>query len=205
MQRISRIGAAGSALLCLLGVTFAGDVAAGASKSITIGVDRIVNAQTTIAKLNQTVVIPAGTFKGGVSAATGKLRGNLKLPPASTTVSLAGIGLADATFSIVPTKSVTGVFNFNNYRLTATSLFNIHVDSVTPAGTDINLVGARCGTSAPVSLAFSGKVSPFSTGNVSGSYTIPKLQHCEAITAVLNAMLAGPGNTFTASMALPTT
>lgn len=205
MRRISRLGVAGSALLCLLGITFAGDAAAGAAKSITIGVDRIVNAQTTLAKLNQTVVIPAGTFKGGVSAATGKLKGNLRLPPASTTVSLAGIGLATATFSIVPTKPTTGVFDFNNYRLTATSVFNIHVDSVTPEGTDVNLVGARCITSRPVSLAFSGKVSPFSTGNVSGTYTVPRLQHCEAITAVLNAMLAGPGNTFTASMALPTT
>jgi hypothetical protein len=195
MKRIFRTGSVGMVLLAV-GVA----LAPSAAWAISVKVSDIVNAQTTLATLSQTVTIPAGTFVGRVNASTSKVTGTLKLPPATTTVTLAGIGLATATFTIVPTGPVVGKFNFNNYRLNATSVFNIHVDSVTPQGLAVNLAGNDCFTSTPVSLAFSGKVSPFGGGTVRGSYTIPNFANCEAITAALNLLLAGPGNTFTAAM-----
>src|ERR1019366_7386431 len=71
----------------------AGTTAAGAADTV-IPVNYTVNASTTLAKLHQTVTVPPGTFKGSIDLTTATLTGNLVLPPASTTVSGAGIGLA---------------------------------------------------------------------------------------------------------------
>ena len=173
--------------------------AAGASSS-QFPLKTVVNATTTIAKLNQTVVVPPGTFSGSLNTNTGRIKGKLKLPPASATVSLEGIGLATATFALAPTKAVTGRLSFSTGELTATSTFNILVTSVDPRGTSINLVGSRCRTSKPISLTFKGAISPISGGTVTGTYTIPSLEDCQLAAPVLSAMVAGPGNTFTASM-----
>lgn len=211
MARNLRTGRAGSALLLTLGIALAGATPARAITSIKI-TDK-VNAQTTLATLNQTVVIPTGAFVGSLKwsrhakllaplflPARVDVNGKLSLPPATGTVGLVGIGLANATFTILQTKPVTGTVNTLSWWMRATSIFNIHVDSVTPQGTDVNLVGPSCETSEPVTLSFAGKVAPFG-GTVAGTYAIPPLKNCGALTAVLNAVMAGPGNTFTARMA----
>jgi hypothetical protein len=151
--------------------------------------------------LSQTIVVPQGTLKGSINANTGILKGNLKLPPASSTVKLAGIGLAKATFTMVPTKPVIGKINFNNFTMTSTSVFNIHVNSVDPVGTSLNLVGNSCTTSQPVTLKLGGALDIFGSSTFSGTYTIPPLANCGLSTVVLNQLLAGPGNTLTATFA----
>lgn len=185
---------------CMVAVGYAAPVAASPMATL-VHLDESVRATTTLAKLKQTVVIPRGTFVGTVNAANGAMSGTLALPPATTTVAIAGIGLAKVTVSLEPTAPTTGVFNFNTDVVKATSKFNIHVDSVEPLGLPVNVVGKKCTTSTPVSLAFSGVVPPFGTGKVAGTYTIPPLAHCGASTVVLNAAIAGGGNTFSASMA----
>ena len=45
---------------------------------------------------------------GSMDLTTGELVGNLVLPPATTTVSLAGLGLATATFDLAPVGPVQG-------------------------------------------------------------------------------------------------
>lgn len=191
-----RTAVLGTSVLLAAGIGAGGAAAADA----TVQLNDSVHASTTLAKLHQTVVIPPGTFKGYVDADTGALRGTLALPAAKTTVSLAGIGLATATFTIVPTKATTGKVNFSTYKLAASATFNIHVDSVTPLGTSLNLVGSKCTTATPVTLAFGGTVAFFGDSSVSGTYTIPALAHCGLSTVALNAVLSGTGNTFNATL-----
>jgi hypothetical protein len=165
-------------------------------------VDYTVNAQTTLATLQQTVVIPQGTFKGSINTSTGVLTGHLRLPPASTTVQLVGIGLADATFAMVPTKAVRGRLHNSTKGLamTATATFNIHVISVKPLGLPVNLVGASCVTVTPIALKMSGPVSLTLPSTFTGTYTIPRFAHCQTATVALNLVLPGPGNAFTATL-----
>lgn len=164
-------------------------------------IDYTVNASTTLAKLDQTVKVPPGSFVGSLNLNNFVLRGKLNLPPASTTVSLAGIGLATATFKLSETKQVTGKVNLNALTVTATSSFNVLVTSVKPLGLPLNLVGNSCGTSKPVSVTFSGPFSFSGASTFSGKYTIPPLQHCELATTALNLVIPGPGNVFKASFA----
>jgi hypothetical protein len=197
MNGITRIGSA----WVLSSLLFAAVTCstAGAADN-TFPIKATVNAKTTIKKLNQTVVIPQGTFVGSIDTTKGRISGKLKLPAASSTVMLAGIGLAKATFSMVPTKQVSGTIDFSTLDVHATSTFNILVTSVKPLGTSLNVVGSSCKTSTPVSLKFSGVISPISGGTFSGTYTIPSLANCGLSTIALNELLAGPGNTFTAQM-----
>jgi hypothetical protein len=164
-----------------------------------IPVDYTVNASTTLAKLHQTVVVPPGTFIGSIDITTGVLTGNLTLPPASTTVSVAGIGLATATFSLTEAKPVVGTVDIATLTAVTTASFNVMIDSVEPLGLPINLVGNHCETSTPVSVTFSGPISLSGASTFSGDYTIPPLANCGLLTPALNLVIPGPGNVFTAS------
>jgi hypothetical protein len=187
------VGAVATAALA----TAALAVPAGASDE-KIPINDTVNAQTTLKTLQQTVTVPPGTFKGSIDDVTGVLTGKLKLPNASTTLSLVGIGLVTATFHIAPTKPVRGTLGAG-LVLHAKSVFNIDVRSVTPLGTQLNLVGSKCATSKPVTLKISGVTDPLGTSTYSGTYTIPPLANCGLATVALNLVVPGSGNTFTAT------
>jgi len=187
----------------VLGVTLMASTTLGsappASAATSYPIDYTVNATTTLAKLHQTVTVPPGSFIGSLNLKTFVLTGNLSLPPASTTVSLAGIGLATATFELSATKPVTGKVDIKTLQVTATASFNVLVTSVKPLGLPINLVGNSCGTSTPVSVTFSGKLSLKASSAFSGTYTIPPLKTCGLATPALNLLIPGPGNVFSAS------
>jgi hypothetical protein len=168
----------------------------------TFPFDWKVDATTHLAKLNQTVTVPTGSFVGSVNLATGALTGHITLPPASTTVSLAGIGLARATFQISEVQPVSGHVDLATLQATATSVFDIKVVKASPALLPfLNLVGNSCKTSTPVTVTMSGLASLTSSATFTGTYTIPKLAHCGLATTALNLVVPGPGNTFTAVVA----
>lgn len=186
---------AAPALLAVLVLTAP---AAGAANP-TYPFDWSIKASTHLQKLNQTVSVPKGTFKGQVDLVTKKLTGSISLPAASTTLQVAGVGLATATFKIAQVKPVTGTVDFSTLKATATSVFDIKVTKVAPAlAPSVNLVGNACKTSAPVKVTMSGTASLTAASTFKGTYTIPPLANCGLLTTVLNQLVPGPGNTFSA-------
>lgn len=205
MKTLVRVAVLSGALVVapwagMLTTTQAGAAAAQA-KSSDFPVDYAVNATTTLKKLNEKVTVPPGTFIGGINLSTGQLTGKLTLPPASTTVSLAGIGLVKATFKLAPVGNITGKVDLSKLTVTSKAKFNVLVTSVEPLGLPVNLVGNSCGTSKAVSVTFGGKFSLAGSSNFSGTYTIPPLANCELATTALNLVIPGPGNIFSASFA----
>lgn len=168
------------------------------ASDLVVPIDYVVNASTTLAKLDQTVVVPPGSFVGSIDLTTGALSGNLSLPPATTTVSEGGLGLATATFALEPTGPVSGTVDLTNLDVTATATFNVAVESVEPLGL-FNVVGSRCETGQPISVTFSGAISLGGSSAFSGDYTIPPLARCGLVTPALNLVIPGPGNVFSAS------
>jgi len=164
--------------------------------------DYVVNASTTLKKLNQTVTVPPGTFKGTIDFGTGALSGAINLPPATVQIKLAGIiPLVTVNVRMVPTKKVTGLVDFTStpFTVTATATMNIRITSAY-VGTlkMVNLVGTTCTTSKPLSVTMSGPANLGGPSTFSGTYTIPPLKTCGHLTPVLNQVVPGPGNTFTA-------
>ena len=84
------------------------DTAAVKVRDVRFPFDYVVDATTHLKKLNQDVTVPTGTFKGVINLTTGALTGDITLPPAQTTLSLAGFGLVTANMQIVQRQSVTG-------------------------------------------------------------------------------------------------
>ena len=158
-----------------------------------------IKASTTIKKLNQTINTPNGTFKGEIDIDQEKLTGSIKLPPASFTTTEAGVGLLTATAQIVQAKPVTGTIDLSTFKVKATSVFNIRILTAYAAGVPVNLVGNNCTTATPVTVTMAGIAKLAGTSKFSGTYTIPKFKTCSVMTAVLNQLIPGPGNTFTAT------
>jgi hypothetical protein len=170
-----------------------------------------VIASTHIKKLNQTITTPpGGKFNGEVDFDTARLRGNIKLPPVTFTFSEAGVPLATATAKIVQAKPITGKVNLNNFKVTTTSTFNMRIVSAYAAAPSVpvlgplplppvNLVGDHCTTEKPIVVTMSGIAKIGEKSTFSGTFTIPKFKTCSVMTAVLNQLVPGPGNTFTAT------
>ena len=175
----------------LMALAFLAPAPAGATaktKDPTVPFDYTIHATTTLKKLNQKVTIPAGEFKGTIDLKTFGLTGTISLPPAKSTVAIAGLPLASATFKTVEVGPVTGTVNFSKMTATATSVFNIQIPSVTPTGLPfVNLVGNSCTTSTPVHVTMTGSLKP--PLKFSGTFTVP----------ALNLVVPGPGNTFAAT------
>jgi hypothetical protein len=174
---------------------------AGASSSALFKVKELVNSSTYVKKLNQTVVVPTGKFIGTINTNTGALRGKLTLPPATSPVKIEGIGVAQATFVMAPTKPVTGRVNFKKFTITSHSTFNIDVTSLTPNGTSVNLVGNQCKTATPVTLTLTGPFQAIGSSTYTATYTIPPFANCLAMTPLLTEQVSGPDNGITATFA----
>ncbi|MGO9872944.1 MAG: hypothetical protein ACLPVY_04020 [Acidimicrobiia bacterium] len=64
----------------------------------------------------------------------------------------------------------------------------------------INMVGNACST-APITMTLTGIAHAGSLSKLTGEFTIPDFTTCGSLTALLNTLLAGPGNTFAATAA----
>jgi hypothetical protein len=170
-----------------------------------------VVASTHIKKMNQTITTPpGGIFDGEADFDTSQIRGKITLPPIKFTFSQAGVPLATATAQIVSAKPITGKINLNNFRVTTTSVFNMRIISAYAATPSVpgvgalplppvNLVGNKCTTEKPISVTMSGIAKIGAKTTFSGAFTIPKFKTCSVMTPILNQLVPGPGNTFTAT------
>jgi hypothetical protein len=173
-----------------------------------------VIATATIPKAGITLSPPPGLFQGGIDLATGALKGSIQIPNTTFTQSEAGIGLVTATAAMEQLKPVTGHVNIGTFKVSATSVFNIHILTMYPATPQlpklpialpipialppINLVGSSCMTSTPVTVTMSGKANLGGASKFSGTFTIPPFANCGLMTTVVNQEVPGPGNTFSA-------
>jgi hypothetical protein len=163
--------------------------------------DYNVDATAHMKTLDQTMEIKGGRFQGGIDFGTGELRGTMALPPATFTFTVGGVlPVLTATAKVIPTKPVTGMVDLNYFTVTATSVFNVKLVSAYAVGTTApNLVGTKCMTAYPASVTMSGAASLGEASTFTGEFTMPPFKDCGKKTDVLNLLLAGPGNTFSAT------
>jgi len=204
LTRISRSGLAALMVMMLAGFGLA-TAAPSASADTIIPIHWVVNATTTIKSVNMTVTVPPGSFVGQVDLNTGALTGNLTLPPASKTISLLGVPLATATFSMKETGPITGHVNLAAKTVTVNSSFTFNITSATLSFAPwLNLVGNSCRGVTPITVNMSGPLHLTGASTFTSTYTIPKFTGCGfLVTPLLNLIIPGPGNTFTASFAPP--
>ena len=189
-----------------------------------IAFDYNIVATAHVKKADITISIGGGKFKGEVDFDLARLKGSISLPPVSFMFTEQGIGLVTATAAMVQTKPVTGKINLNNFKVTATSTFNMRILTMyatpqLPPVTlpislpiplppitlpplplpKVNLVGDNCTTETPISVTMSGIAKIGAKSTFSGQFTIPNFKTCGLATAVLNQQVPGPGNSFSAT------
>lgn len=174
--------------------------AAPSGAATTIPIHWKVDASTHIESLNMDVQIPEGTFDGEVDLATGALTGNLNLPPASKTIRLFGLPIATTTFAMSQNGPITGHVDLATMTVTVDSSFDFAIKSATASFLPwLNLVGNSCRGVQPINVSMSGPVDLTGSQTFSADYTLPKLKNCGLATPLLNAIIPGGGNTFTAT------
>jgi hypothetical protein len=159
-----------------------------------------LETSTRIAKLKKTISPPVGTFSGGVDLVTGAIKGAVKLPP----VTFGPLGsLSSVTAAFSQQKPVSGHIDLSKFKVSEKSTFLIRIVSAYGSAPPLNLVGKSCVSATPITVVMNGVAKPGSISKLKGIFTIPKFKSCGAATALLNKLLPGPGNTFTA-VATPT-
>ena len=96
-----------------------------------------------------------------------------------------------------------------HFKVTATSTFNLRIiDAHASPGVPgigplpvppVNLVGNKCTTEKPISVTMSGIANLAGTSTVHRIVHDPEVQDVRRAHAVLNQLIPGPGNTFTAT------
>jgi hypothetical protein len=200
---ITRMRRGGLAAILVLTLAAVGlGTAPAASADTIIPVSWHVDASTHIKSLNMDVVVPQGTFDGQIDIDTGELTGTLSLPPATSAIKLFGLNLASATFAIQPTGPVTGHVDLATMTVSVHSSFNFLITKAAPSfWPSLNLVGNHCRGSQPVTVDMSGAVNLAGPSTFTSTYTIPKFTDCGLLTPILNLIVPGPGNTFSATFA----
>ncbi len=169
-----------------------------------IGFDYTIDATTHIKKSDQTQTVKGGKFHGEVDFDKGLIAGKITLPDAKVPVSAGPLSVMIISRTI-PTKPVSGKINLDTFKVTSTSHFLIKIVSVyvvPPAGLPIpkqNLVGNGCQTVAPVNVTMSGIAHLGAPSVFKGTFSIPEFAGCQGFENVLNQLIPGPGNTFTAT------
>lgn len=170
-----------------------------------IALSGTVSGSLTLKKLNQSVAFPSGsTFSATITPTTGTnatLSGNVSVPTFTSTLSLVGLPVANATLQLVPTEPVSGTvtgLGTSTGTISATTAANINLLSLNPTLTPfINLVTPGCTTSSPVvfPLSYSGPLNSLTSPlTFTGTVTIPPLTHCGLLTPILTGLMSGPGN-----------
>lgn len=176
-------------------------LSAPAQADPTFPINWTVDTTTTLKKLNQTIVVPTGTFGGEFDAGAGTLRGDLALPEASKRLDLGALPLANATFAMEQAAPVTGTLDLGTFEAQTTATFNVRIVSIRPVLAPwLNLVAPHCQTRTPVVAQLGGKVDLAAGSTFTGTYEMPKFSGCGlAVTPIVNATVAGPGNMLSAT------
>jgi hypothetical protein len=163
----------------------------------------------TLAKLKQSIAFPAGSkFNGSLELTNGALTGHVTVPQFTSRLKVLGLPV-DATIQFVEAQPTSSQVTFGSPDITidATTSATLKIRRLSSPLLQLNLVGNQCQTSAPVVLPlhYVGPPTLFTGFTFTGTTTIPRLTHCGLATPLLNQLMAGSGNAFTATIAPPAT
>lgn len=159
-----------------------------------------VSASTHIAALNSTIAFGTGTgsLAVAISPTTGDFAGNVTLPDGVADFSLFGSIPGTATVRFIPTGTATGTYQGGvaTYQAAET----IRLTSLSVFGRTLFTGSNTCQTSTPAQIVVKSGPNFRLTdgGSLTGTYTIAQFTGCGPTTPLVNAVVAGPGNTISA-------
>ncbi|HEX3488451.1 MAG TPA: hypothetical protein VHU92_03890 [Streptosporangiaceae bacterium] len=165
-----------------------------ASKSLTVKYK--VTGATLIKSVDATAPLGPGKLTATVNLTTAALTANLSLPAATISFKEFGIVPVTATVNLVQDGQTTGQLNTSTGAVKTKSKITLQLTALFISGLAIP-VPATCQSATPavVKLVSQKGFSVVKGGNLAGTYTIPPVANCGELTALLNVIFPGPGNT----------
>ncbi|GAA3240851.1 hypothetical protein GCM10010468_77760 [Actinocorallia longicatena] len=157
-------------------------------------------AGTTTVKASNGSAPLNGTIDAVLDLKTGNYTAALVLKKTTAKLSILGFlpGTADVDFAQV--GDTTGTLK--DGVLTSSSKVIVKLPSVKLLGVEI-AGGPTCVSKTPADIALKSTeavFNPLKGGPITGTYTIPELKDCGALTAIVNPFAAGPGNVIKANL-----
>lgn len=163
-----------------------------------------VTGTTTIASTSSTMDLGPATLQSTLDVTTDGITANLALPPATGSFTELGIVPVTATTAFIQDGPITG--KDVNGGITTTAYETLQLTNITVAGIPVP-VGTTCESATPaeLDLVSDSGFNVLTGGNISGTYTIPQFTGCGLLLdPILNALIPGPNNTITLTLAKPT-
>lgn len=186
-------------VLSMAGLLAAGGgitTAAQASPASSLTVKYKVNGTTHLKSVNATAKLGPGSLTTTANLSTGTLTANLALPATTVSFKLFGVVPVLATAKLTQDGETTGTVNLNTGAVKTTSKIILQLTSLEISGLALP-VPKTCQSATPmvVDLTSQAGFSVVKGGPLAGTYTMPKVANCGELTAVLNAVFPGSGNT----------
>jgi hypothetical protein len=196
-----RVRKASVLLVAALSAAAVGVTAAPAAAATTLSATYPITGSSHIAANDSDLPLGPGSLHATVDLDTGALTAAVTLPRATGKFTELGIIPVTATVELTEAEPTTGTLDLNTGALQTTSHITLRLTSLTIAGLPTP-VGSHCQTSEPaeIPLTSDDEFSVLHGGDVSGTYTIPKFEHCLLATPVINLTIPGPGNTLTLTL-----
>jgi hypothetical protein len=170
----------------------------GTAHAATLRVDYPVNGTTYLKAVDSTMTLGPGVLKTELDLTTADVTADLVLPPAHGEFKQFGVIPVSVTTTFHPEGKTVGKIDQVTGAITSTSKVTLQLSGLKVAGIPTP-VGGDCKTKEPVTITtVSGDDWNVVTGGtLTGTYTIPKFEHCLLATPLINLIVPGSGNTIT--------
>lgn len=187
----------------VVGIAAAGTLAlipAAAHAATIVTLQHDATGSSFIAKTGSTIPLGPTTLTTNLDIDTGDFTGSLPLPGTTTEFKAAGFLPVKADVNFIPAGPVTGRIDLTQTqaKVTSTASYTVRLSNIKVAGFP-TFAGANCKTKVPAVIpANTPEGEGFDIiegGNLTGTYTLGEFENCGINTALINALVPGPGNT----------
>jgi hypothetical protein len=201
VKRRGKVIALAAGLLSTLGVV---STPGTAHADVVLRLNYPVTGTTYIKSTDSSMSLGPGTLAATLDE-NANMTGHVSLPPAAGSFKEFGVIPVTVTTEFIEAAPTTGTVNINTGAVQATSHFTLRLKNLRVAGIPTP-VGDHCETETPanISVVSDENFNVLTGGNLSGTYTIPKFEHCLLATPLINLTVPGPGNTITLTLGAAT-
>ncbi|MET9859322.1 hypothetical protein ABZY93_08320 [Streptomyces smyrnaeus] len=192
--------AVAAALGCVAPALAAGAAHAESGAAAPVQLDYPLSGTTHLAGTDSDLTLGPGTLKTSTDMTTGALTARTQLPDAPGSFRALGIPVT-VTTEFIEEEPTTGTLDVRSGAVSTTSHLTLRLKNLKIGGVPTP-VGPYCKTKTPAVIDLDSEpgFNVFKGGKLSGTYTIPKFEHCLLATPIINSMVPGEGNTLTLTL-----
>lgn len=176
----------------------------GSAHAVPIRLDYPLAGSTHLEGTGSDLALGPGVLEVTADLRAGTLLANTKLPPAPGSFKMLGAIPVSVTTEFIETEPTVGTIDLKTGAVKSTTKLTLRLKDLKVAGIPTP-VGSSCQTEVPAELNLASEpgFNALKGGTLSGTYTIPKFEHCLLVTPLINLIIPGEGNRVSLTLAQP--